>query len=105
MPSEARPARRAARLSAYLATWPSSSAYAASSKAAIAAHWARAGGQIVKLPVSTSTARRSRGGTSIQPIRQPVIEKYLENDENTTASREVSQADRERAGEAYSMPW
>ena len=64
---------------------------------------------MVKLPVSTSTARRSRGGTSIQPIRQPVIEKYLLNDENTTASREVSHAERDIGGfpsrVANSMPW
>ena len=78
-------------------------------KAASAACWASAGGQIVKLPVSTSTGRRSRSGTSIQPIRQPVIEKYFENELNTTASREVSQAE-ERAtaslpASAYSMPW
>ena len=59
----------------------------------------------MKLPVSTSTARRSRSGTSIQPIRQPVIEKYLEKLEKTTASRLVSQALRARWGSAYSMPW
>ena len=63
----------------------------------------------MKLPVSTSTGRRSRSGTSIQPIRQPVMEKYFENDENTTASREVSQAERDSgaspASGAYSMPW
>ena len=62
-------------------------------KAASAACWASAGGQIVKLPASTSTARRSRGGTIIQPIRHPVMEKYFENDENTIASRLVDQAD------------
>ena len=62
-------------------------------KAASAACWASAGGQIVKFPVSTSTARRSRGGTIIQPIRQPVIEKYFENDEKTMASRLVDQAE------------
>ena len=88
---------------------PVSSAYDASSNALIAACWAIAGGQIVKLPVRTSAGRRSRSGTSIQPIRQPVMEKYLENEEKTTASREVSQADRDRGGSpssgAYSMPW
>ena len=51
----------------------------------------------MKLPVSTSTGRRSRSGTSIQPIRQPVIEKYFENEPKTTASRLVSHA---RAGRA-----
>ena len=63
----------------------------------------------MKLPVSTSTGRRSRSGTSIQPIRQPVIEKYFENDEKTTASRDVSHAERDSGGSpssgAYSMPW
>ncbi len=48
---------------------------------------------MVKFPVSTSTARRSRSGTSIQPMRQPVIEKYFEKELKTTASREVSHAD------------
>ncbi len=37
----------------------------------MAAYWLKAGGQIVKLPVRMSTARRSRSGTSIQPIRHP----------------------------------
>ena len=47
---------------------------------------------MVKLPVSTSTGRRRSSGTSIQPRRQPVIEKYLRNDPNTTPVREVCQA-------------
>ena len=46
-------------------------------KAAMAAYWLSTGGQMVKLPVSTSTGRRRSSGTSIQPSRQPVIEKYL----------------------------
>ena len=103
------PLEQEGRLPAYRATWPSSSAYDASSKAAHAANCARTGGQIVKLPVSTSTGRRSRSGTSIQPIRQPVIEKYFENELNTTASREVSHAERESgvspSSGAYSIPW
>ena len=42
----------------------------------------------MKLPVSTSTARRRSSGTSIQPIRQPVIEKYLrERAEHHAAAR------------------
>ncbi len=94
---------------AYLSTCPSSSAYDASVKAATQAHCAMTGGQIVKLPLSTSTARRSRSGTSIQPIRQPVIEKYLENELNTIASREVSHAERASDGRpsrgANSIPW
>ena len=64
---------------------PSHSAYDASVNAATAACWDSAGGQIVKLPVSTSTGGAGRSGTSIQPIRQPVIEKYFENELNTTA--------------------
>ena len=72
------------------------------------ARWASTGGQIVKLPVSTSTARRRRVGTSIQPIRQPVMEKYFENEQKTTASRLVSQALRASgawpSSGAYSMP-
>ncbi len=64
----------------------------------------------MKLPVSTSTARRSRSGTSIQPTRQPVIEKYFEKDPKTTASREVSHAERASRSPpgtsgAYSTPW
>src|SRR4051794_12954050 len=98
MPSRGSPSSSSRRLAAYLATWPSSSAYVASSKAARHARWASTGGQIVKLPVSTSTARLSPSGTSIQPIRQPVIEKYLEKELNTTASRLVSQALRDIAG-------
>ncbi|CKS48899.1 Uncharacterised protein [Mycobacterium tuberculosis] len=33
----------------------------------------KTGGQMVKLPVRQSTARRSTVGTSSQPSRQPVI--------------------------------
>ena len=54
-----------------------------------AACWVSAGGQMVKLPVSTSTGRRRSSGTSIQPSRQPVIEKYLLKEPNTIAEREV----------------
>jgi len=38
-------------------------------------------------------------------MRHPVIEKYFENELNTTASRDVSQAEECRVGAAYSMPW
>ncbi len=79
-------------MAAYRATWPSSSAYDSGVKAASAARCESAGGQIVKLPVSTSTGRRRSAGASIQPIRQPVIEKYFENDPNTTPVRDVAQA-------------
>ena len=58
----------------------------------MAAYWLSTGGQMVKLPVSTSTGRRRSSGTSIQPSRQPVIEKYLLNEPKTTPVREVCQA-------------
>ena len=75
-------------------------------RAATAAYCESTGGQIVKLPVSTSTGRLSSSGTSIQPIRQPVMEKYLEKDPKTTADREVSQAELVvGASLGYSMPW
>ena len=61
--------------------------------AATAAYWASTGGQIVKLPVRTSTGRRRSSGTTIQPSRQPVIEKYFENEPKTTPVREVCQAE------------
>ena len=47
---------------------------------------------MLRLPVSTSSGRRSDAGASSQPTRHPVIEKYLLTDPTTTASREVSQA-------------
>jgi len=56
--------------------------------------------QIVKLPARTSTARRSPAGTSIQPMRHPVIEKYLENEAKTTASRDHCHADAAFGAEA-----
>src|SRR3954469_5985452 len=111
MPSRGRPSRRARRLSAYLATCPSSSAIDSGVKAATAACCASAGGQMVKLPVSTSTGRRRSSGTSIQPSRHPVIEKYFENDPNVTPVRDVCQADDVAAPDVepvetpYVMPW
>ena len=51
-----------------------------------------AGGQTVKLPVRQSTGRSSRGGSSSQPSRQPVIEKYFENELTTIASRLAAHA-------------
>ena len=77
-------------------------------KAARQARWASTGGQIVKLPVSTSTARRSRSGTSIQPIRQPVIEKYLEKlseDDGLAAGLPGRAGPVVPSSGAYSMPW
>src|SRR3954447_9811466 len=105
MPSLGSPSRSSRRFSAYLATCASHSAYDASSNAATAACCDSTGGQMVKLPVSASTGRRSGSGTSIQPIRHPVIEKYLENELKRTASRDVSHAEECRVGVAYSMPW
>ena len=61
--------------------------------AATAAYCESAGGQIVKFRESRCSARRSCGGTSIQPIRHPVIEKYFENELITTDSRDVCHAD------------
>ena len=45
-----------------------------------------------RLPISRSTGSRRYSGSSIQPIRQPVIEKYLDTDPITTASRLVCHA-------------
>ena len=70
-----------------------------------AAACAGTGGQTVKLPASTSTARRSRSGTSSQPRRHPVIDQYLENEVTTIASREVLQALAVAGAPPYSMPW
>src|SRR3954447_18099896 len=92
MPSPPSPSSSSARLPAYRATCPSASAEPSGVEAATAARWGSAGGQIVKLPVRRSTARRSRSGTSSQPSRQPVIEKYLEKELTTIASREVAHA-------------
>jgi len=59
------------------------------------------------LPVRTSIGRCSRRGASSQPMRQPVIEKYLLKLPKTTASRDVAQAQRARCSPAgaYSIPW
>ena len=94
MPAGANPSRRSpvsssSRLTAYRVTWPSHSAY--ESNAANAAYWARAGGQIARLPANASTTSDRSRGTSSQPIRQPVIEKYLEKEFTTTPLRSVSQ--------------
>ena len=73
--------------------------------AASAAYCAGTGGQTVKLPAMTSTARRSRSGTSSQPSRQPVIDQYFENDVTTSASCEVLHALAVGGASPYSMPW
>jgi len=51
-----------------------------------------------------SIARSSRGGTSIQPSRQPVIEKYLEKELTTTAGGSTH-ADAVAGLPAKEMPW
>ena len=61
--------------------------------AATAAYWRGAGGQMREVAGQAVDRRaRSSAGTSIQPSRQPVIEKYLEKLFTTIASREVRQA-------------
>ena len=44
------------------------------------------------LPARASTGSARSSGTSIQPIRHPVIEKYLENELMTNPDRSVDQA-------------
>ena len=46
-----------------------------------------------KFCVSRSIGRTRSGGTTSQPIRQPVIEKYFEKLLTTTALSETSTAD------------
>ncbi|HEY8826235.1 MAG TPA: hypothetical protein VIM17_00545 [Jatrophihabitantaceae bacterium] len=41
----------------------------------------------MKLPASRSTASSNSSGTSNQPARQPVIEKYFENELTTIELR------------------
>ena len=64
---------------------------------------------MVKVAGEDVDGAAQRGGTNIHPMRQPVIEKYLLNDEATTASRDVSHAERDSGGlpsrVANSMPW
>ncbi len=45
-----------------------------------AAIWDSVGTEIDRFCCSRSIARTSDGGTTIQPIRQPVMQKYLENE-------------------------
>ena len=61
--------------------------------AATAAYCEIAGGHTVMFDASRCSARRRSAGTSIQPSRQPVIEKYFDTEPITTDSREVSHAD------------
>ena len=73
--------------------------------AATAAIWDSTGGQMVKLPVRQSTARRSGLGTSSHPSRQPVIAKYFEKLFTTIASREVVHAQLVCGAPGYTSPW
>ena len=66
---------------------PSSSS-ARPSKAASAAICDSVGTEIARFCCSRSTARTSDGGTTIQPIRHPVMQKYLENELTMMASGE-----------------
>ena len=55
-----------------------------------------------KFWVSRSIGRTSSGGTTSQPTRQPVIEKYFEKLLTTIACSETSTA--EAASPSYTMP-
>ena len=93
MPSRGSPSSRSRRLPAYRRTCPSSSAYDASlerREAGALREHRRADREVAGQHVARPGA--AGPGTSIQPIRQPVIEKYLLKLANTTASRLVSQA-------------
>ena len=50
------------------------------SRLKIAATWLACGAQMKKFCVSRSMRRTWLSGTTIQPMRQPVIEKYLEKE-------------------------
>src|SRR4029077_8517930 len=58
------------------------------SKAASAAIWESVGTEIARFCCKRSTVRASAGGTTIHPIRHPVMQKYLENELTTMASGE-----------------
>ena len=51
---------------------------ASGSKAAMAARWARAEGQMTRFWASRSTRSTRSSGRTSQPSRQPVIDQYLE---------------------------
>ena len=46
---------------------------------------------MARLPASASTTSARSSGTSSQPIRQPVIEKYLQKEFTTNPLRSVAQ--------------
>ena len=58
------------------------------SKAASAAICESVGTEIARFCCSRSIGRTSEGGTTIQPIRQPVMQKYLEKELITTTRSE-----------------
>ncbi len=71
---------------------PHLSSSARPSKAASAAICESVGTEIARFCCSRSTARTSAGGTTIQPIRHPVMQKYLENELMMMASDEMRAA-------------
>ena len=56
-------------------------------KAPSVARCAGVGGHSATLPAKASTAPRRSSGSSAQPIRQPVIPQYFENDDTVTLLR------------------
>ncbi len=55
------------------------------SNAASAAIWAMCGAEMNRFCARHSTGRTSSSGSTVQPMRQPVMEKYLEKLLITTA--------------------
>ena len=62
------------------------------SKAASAANWDAVGAEMKKFWASRVTGATRFSGTTAQPSRQPVIEKYLEKLFTTTASGSQARA-------------
>ncbi|MEZ5135202.1 MAG: hypothetical protein R2699_09165 [Acidimicrobiales bacterium] len=71
--------------------------------AAHAASCGNVGGATVRFCARRSTGAASSSGSTSQPTRQPVIEKYLEQLCTTTASSLDAAA--VRAGSPKVMPW
>src|SRR6266487_5457529 len=62
------------------------------SKAASAAIWESVGTEIARFCCRRSIGRTSAGGTTIQPTRHPVMQKYFENELITTARSDSTAA-------------
>jgi hypothetical protein len=62
------------------------------SNAASAAIWDSVGTEMARLPCRRSTVRTSGSGNTIQPMRQPVMQKYLENELMITTSSDTRAA-------------